>query len=206
LIRTSRRTSHDPIPPYHEIAAEGRMSELPINPPCLVIVRPLLRTPSLLTAEERIDALTTGEATVGIDIGRTRPPDAAPRTAVPDAATKYLMARDLAGTVFPVSADLILREARKHGIGRRMGRVIIFSPDDCQQLYEVLPPCHSSSFAAPNHRIGSCAAPSGASALKKLQALLTDDSPKKSAPSARAKSSRNRSMVVALPACSRKQP
>jgi hypothetical protein len=72
----------DPIPPYHEIAAEARMSELPINSPCLVIVRPLPRTPSPLTAEERMQALTTGEATLGIDIGRAnaprrrvRPPD-----------------------------------------------------------------------------------------------------------------------------------
>ena len=48
---------------------------------------------------------------------------------------RYVMARDLVGTVFPVSVDLILREARKHGIGRKMGRVIIFSPDDIQRLY-----------------------------------------------------------------------
>src|SRR4029077_20240348 len=122
---------------------------------------------------------------------------------VSDGVTRYVMARDLAGTVFPVSEDLILREARKHGIGRKMGRAIIFSPDDIQHLYEVLP-CYGSSAAA-SRPIGSSAAPSGASALKKLQALLTDASPRKSAPNARAKSLRNPSTVVALPARSRKQ-
>src|SRR5262249_58292472 len=71
----------------------------------------------------------------------------APRAPVPDGVTRYVMARDLAGTVFPVSEDSILREARKHGIGRKMGRAIIFSPDDIQHLYEVLP-CYGSSAAA----------------------------------------------------------
>src|SRR5262249_41995725 len=80
------------------------------------------------------------------------PPDGlrtstAPRAPVPDGVTRYVMARDLAGTVFPVSEDSILREARKHGIGRKMGRAIIFSPDDIQHLYEVLP-CYGSSAAA----------------------------------------------------------
>ena len=129
--------------------------------------------------------------------GGLRPPP-------PDGVSKYVMARDIAGTVFPVSEDLILREARKHGIGRKMGRVIIFSPDDIQRLYEVMP-CPSSSFAAPNPRTGSSAAPSGASALKKALALITDASPKKSARSARAKSSPNPSTVVELPARSRKR-
>jgi hypothetical protein len=106
---------------------------------------------------------------------RARPSDGlrtstTPRTSVPDEVTRYVMARDLAGTVFPVSEDLILRQARKHEIGRKMGRAIIFSPDDIQHLYEVLP-CYGSS-AAVSRPIGSSAAPSGASALKKLQALL----------------------------------
>jgi hypothetical protein len=89
----------------------------------------------------------------------------APRTPVPDGVTRYVMARDLAGTVFPVSEDLILQQARKHVIGRKLGRAIIFSPDDIQHLYEVLP-CYGSSAAA-SRPIGSFAAPSGASALKK---------------------------------------
>jgi integrase len=39
---------------------------------------------------------------------------------------KYRMARDLAGKVFPVTEALILQTARKHGIGRKMGRSHIF--------------------------------------------------------------------------------
>src|SRR5262249_55761741 len=92
----------------------------------------------------------------------------APSSPPPDGMARYVMARDLAGTVFPVSEDTILREARKHRIGRKMGRAIIFSPDDIQYLYEVMP-CPSSSSAAANRPIGSCAAPSGASALRKVQ-------------------------------------
>ena len=52
---------------------------------------------------------------------------------------KYRMARDLAGKVFPVTEALILQTARKHGIGRKMGRSHIFSPEDCQRIYEELP-------------------------------------------------------------------
>jgi hypothetical protein len=60
----------------------------------------------------------------------------------------YKRARDLAGTVFPVSEFVILDAARKAGIGRKFGRVILFSPDDVHQLYEVMP-CPSGSSAAP---------------------------------------------------------
>ena len=59
----------------------------------------------------------------------------------------YKMARDLAnGKVFPVSEAVILQTARKHGIGRKMGRAVIFSSEDCHRLYEVLP-CPSGSCA-----------------------------------------------------------
>ena len=71
---------------------------------------------------------------------------------------KYMMARDLAGKVFPVSEDVILKTAHKHDIGRKMGRAIIFSPEDCQRLYEKLP-CPSGSSAAPNRQTGSSAVP-----------------------------------------------
>ena len=97
------------------------------------------------------------------------------------------MARDLAGTVFPVGEAVILGMARKHQIGRKMGRTIIFSLDDCQKLYEVLP-CPSGSFAAPNRPIGSSAALSAESALKKALALVISGLPKKSGQSARHKS------------------
>jgi integrase len=41
------------------------------------------------------------------------------------------MGRDLAdGKVFPVSEAMILQIARSYGIGRKMGRAVIFSPED----------------------------------------------------------------------------
>ncbi len=51
----------------------------------------------------------------------------------------YKRARDLAGAVFPVSEAMILQLARQHGVGRKAGRCIVFSIDDIQRLYEVLP-------------------------------------------------------------------
>ncbi len=92
---------------------------------------------------------------------------------------EFRRARDLAGAVFPASEELILATAKKHGIGRKLGRAIIFSADDCERLYEVLP-CPSPSSAAPAHPTGSFAGPSGESALKKALALTTKPSPRKS--------------------------
>ena len=105
-----------------------------------------------------------------------------------DAWPVFRLARELAGEVFPVSEAVILQVARKHGIGRKMGRAIIFGPDDCKRLYEVLP-CPSDSSGAPSRHTGSSAAPSAEFALKKALALATGESPKKSAPSAKPKSS-----------------
>ena len=53
---------------------------------------------------------------------------------------KFLRAKDLvlAGT-FPVSENVLLQAARRHGIGRKIGRTIIFSPSDINLLYEALP-------------------------------------------------------------------
>src|SRR4051795_10112825 len=117
----------------------------------------------------------------------------------------FAMARELAGNVFPVSETVILQTARKHGIGRKMGRAIVFSPDDCNQLYEVLP-CPSGSLSGTARRTCTSAAPSEESALTKALALATSESPKKSAPNARPKSSRSPSTVVALPQPSRRRP
>src|SRR6478736_2355698 len=111
----------------------------------------------------------------------------------PDAPwPSFAMARDLAGNVFPVSEQVILQTARKHGIGRKMGRAIVFSPDDCNHLYEVLP-CPSNSSGGQSRPIGSSAAHSGESALGKALALATDEPPRKSLSSARPRSSNNQS-------------
>lgn len=77
----------------------------------------------------------------------------------------YKKLRDLAGTVFPVSEEVLLKAAREHGIGRKMGRSIVVSADDCEKLYEALP-CLSNSLSDRNRPTGSCAAPSAESALR----------------------------------------
>ena len=49
---------------------------------------------------------------------------------------EFLRARDLAGTVFPVSEEVILDAARKHGVGRKLGRAVVFSVECVNQLFE----------------------------------------------------------------------
>src|SRR5215470_8118660 len=88
---------------------------------------------------------------------------------------KYLRARDLvAGGHIPVSEDVLLQLARKHGVGRKMGRTVIFSAADIERLYEVLP-CPSGLSADRTRQIGSCAGLSAEFALKKALALATNE-------------------------------
>jgi hypothetical protein len=110
----------------------------------------------------------------------------------------YKRARDLAGTVFPVSEAVILQTARKYNIGRKMGRSVIFSPEDCQQLYEALNPCSGLSVAQ-SPPIGSSGGPFADVALKKALELTTKKSRKKSGRDVRPKFSPSQCTVVALP-------
>ena len=64
---------------------------------------------------------------------------------------EFKLARELSGTVFPVSEAVILATARKLGIGKKIGRAVMFSPKDCEQLYEALP-CPSNSLGANDRR------------------------------------------------------
>src|SRR6476619_7257073 len=117
----------------------------------------------------------------------------------PDAPFQTILrARDLAFSVLPVTETVILQLARKHGVGRKYGRVIGFSPGDIQQLHEVLP-CPSGSLSGQSRLTGSSAAPSGESALKKALVLATFAPRKKSSSSGKPRSSNNQSTVVALP-------
>ena len=75
---------------------------------------------------------------------------------------------------FPVSEAVLQNNARRYGIGRMMGRTRLYSDEDINRLYEVLPPCRSGSSNAQNRPIGSCAARSAEYALKRAQALLTE--------------------------------
>lgn len=96
-------------------------------------------------------------------------------------AQPFLTARDLcARKVFPVSEATILKYARENGVGKKMGRQILFREDDIQKMYEALP-CPSSSAKGPKAQTGSCAAPSADKALKKAQALLAKSPQKASA-------------------------
>jgi hypothetical protein len=117
----------------------------------------------------------------------------------------YKMARDLAnGKVFPVSEEVIKQTARKYGIGRKMGRAIVFNIQDCDRLYEALP-CPSDSFVAPKALTGSFAVPSAESALKKALALTTRKSQKKSGQSVKQNSSPNQSTILGPRLRSRKR-
>ena len=49
--------------------------------------------------------------------------------------------------VFPGQRGRLFREARRPGIGRKLGRTVIFTPADIEKLYEALP-CHSKSSGA----------------------------------------------------------
>ena|SRR6516225_3030309 len=117
----------------------------------------------------------------------------------------YKRARDLAGEIFPVSENVILQIARRYGIGKKFGRVVIFSDEDVYQLYEVLP-CVSNLNVDQRRLTGSSAAPSAESELRKALELATGESPKRFARNARPKSSPNQSTAVALPQRLRMQP
>src|SRR5262249_31363911 len=108
----------------------------------------------------------------------------------------YKMARDLAGTVLPVSEAVILAAAPKPAIRRRLGWCIVFSPEDVPRLYEELL-CPSSSSVAQSRLTGSSAAPSAASALKRALELTTAASPRRSERDVRPRSLPSRSTVVA---------
>ena len=118
---------------------------------------------------------------------------------------RYRKASELAGEVFPVSEAVILEAARKHRIGRKMGRAVIFSAADCDRLYEVLP-CPSNFSAAPARPTGLSAAPSGEYALRKALELATGAQPRRLGQSAKPKSSRNRSTGVVLSLPSQRLP
>ena len=68
---------------------------------------------------------------------------------------------DGSSTVFPVSEATLQAHARKHAIGRMLGRTRVFSADDVIKLYEVLP-CPSDSSNAHGPLTGSSGVPSAA--------------------------------------------
>src|SRR5665213_796449 len=73
---------------------------------------------------------------------------------------------------------------RAHGLGRLVGRTIIFDEAEFQTLYRSLP-CPSSSSAVKAGPTSMSAAPSEASVASRLQALLTKPPRKRTVRSAR---------------------
>jgi hypothetical protein len=115
---------------------------------------------------------------------------------------EFKRARDLAFKELPLSEAMIKQLAKKHGIGKKAGRSIIFSPDHVKELVEALP-CPSHSSVANGRPAGSSAARSAEFELRKVRELLRPGrkkhpqrSPKKSKRSAKPKSSPSPSTVV----------
>ncbi|HEX4197590.1 MAG TPA: hypothetical protein VHZ26_09110 [Caulobacteraceae bacterium] len=85
-------------------------------------------------------------------------------------------ARDLVlDRIVPCSEELLKTLAKRHGIGRKLGRAIVFTPDDVSALIQALP----RSARAPERGdscAGESARPSAEAALAK--ALLLSAAPK----------------------------
>jgi hypothetical protein len=67
--------------------------------------------------------------------------------------------------IVPCSEELLRKLAKRHGIGRKLGRTYVFTPEDVAALVKSLP-CPSSSSDAREAPTGTSAGPSAASALK----------------------------------------
>jgi len=104
----------------------------------------------------------------------------------------------IAEEIIPCSQAMLISLAKTHGVGRKLGRAYVFTPEDVQALLEALP-CPSPSNDDTDPRIGTSAGPSGASSLTKALALATAKPRKKSVQSAKPNSSSDRSTVIPLP-------
>ena len=103
----------------------------------------------------------------------------------------------IAEEIVPCSQATLIGLAKTYGVGRKLGRAYVFTPDDVQELLEKLP-CPSPSNDDTDPRAGTSAGPSGASSLTKALALATAKPPKKSVRSAKPSSSSDRSTVIPL--------
>ena len=101
--------------------------------------------------------------------------------------------------IVPCSQDTLIALAKRHGVGRKLGRAYVFTPADVAALVERLP-CPFESSADTDRPTGISAAPSGVSALTKARALATAKPPKRSASRAKRSSSSDRSTVIPLSA------
>lgn len=99
--------------------------------------------------------------------------------------------------LLPCTEDMVKTLAKRHRVGRKLGRAYIFTPADINRLMEELP-CPSSSSQDMGHHSYTFAGPSAESALTKALAYKTPKQRNKSASGAKLKSSTDRSMVIPL--------
>lgn len=113
----------------------------------------------------------------------------------------------VAEQIVPCSEDRLRALAKEHGVGRKLGRAYVFTPEDVRTLIEKLP-CPSNSQSDTDHRIGTSAALSEDSALTKALAFAsaTGSRQKRSGSKGRRSFSTSPSTVIALPARSLKRP
>ncbi len=79
-------------------------------------------------------------------------------------------ARDLVlERILPCSEDMVRALAKRHGVGRLLGRTYVFTPEDVQTLLDALPR-PGGGFSAE----GEPAGPSSGDALAKALALLSE--------------------------------
>src|SRR6266511_4195673 len=99
-----------------------------------------------------------------------------------------LFTLDEVAKTFRVSRRTMHDYVKEHPFYRVLGGRKLFTRSDIKALYEALK-CPSSSNEDPAARIGTCTAPSEASAYAKAQALLTKRPPKRSGRGGNGKSS-----------------
>lgn len=107
--------------------------------------------------------------------------------------------------IVPCSEDTLRALAKRHQIGRKLGRAYVFTPADIQALVEKLP-CPSSSSSDMEAKSGTSVALSEDFALTKALEFATAPRRNKSSSSGRRNSSTSPSTVTPFPARSRKRP
>lgn len=107
--------------------------------------------------------------------------------------------------IFPNSERTLLALAKRHQVGRIVGRTYVFTPADIELLLKRLP-CPSNSSDEPARPTGTSGGQSAESAFSKALALATNGRPKTSSRSGTLRSSSGRSTVIPLQGLSLKRP
>jgi len=110
------------------------------------------------------------------------------------------------GVIPPAVSERTLRAlAKTHNVGRKMGRFVVFTPEDVLELVHRLP-CLSNSSRAKARETGSYGGLSEDAKYLKAQALITAGRRTKSASGAKRNSSTLQSTAKVVSIRSRTQP